>query len=75
MIENWLKASAQADDEAHESTLAWLVGPDEYIAHITRKAEAIRKRIEDEYAATADRTGQPTGEAHPATSGSVGGRT
>jgi len=42
----------RADDEAHASSLAWQLGTEVYLAHINQKIDAIRQRIEADYAAT-----------------------
>lgn len=53
---------ALADEEARQSSLAWVLGPDPFLRHIAARAEAARKRIDDEHdePAPAAAPGPPT---------------
>lgn len=50
-----------ADQAAHASQLAFELGPETFIAHVTKAADEARKRIEEEYASQID--GTELGEA------------
>jgi hypothetical protein len=63
----------KADDEAHASALAWQLGPEVFLSHITGKVDKIRKRIEDDYHAASDGDGQPDPEADTHRGGGSGG--
>jgi len=56
---------SRADDEAHASAVAFLLGPDVFLKHLSGRIDKSRQRAEEDYRAIADDRREPDPKADP----------